>query len=257
MSEARTQPDAAQPLQVAHLFAGYARDAWIVEDASFALAAGTMTALVGPNGAGKSTLLKAILGLGPIVRAERIAFFGGGFAAARARIAFIPQRSAIDWDFPATALDVVAMGLAAKAGLFRRVGREALDAAERALESVGLRDLAREQVGELSGGQQQRVLVARALVAEPELLLLDEPFANVDAASEAHLAAVLRTLAARGRTVLAVHHDLRSVRAHFDEAMLLNRALLAHGPVASVLTDARLAEAYGFASVGAQRGAPA
>jgi ABC-type Mn2+/Zn2+ transport system ATPase subunit len=137
------------------------------------------------------------------------------------------------------------------------VGRDALGAAERALESVGLRDLAREQIGELSGGQQQRVLVARALVAEPELLLLDEPFANVDAASEAHLAAVLRALAARGRTVLAVHHDLRSVRAHFDEAILLNRALLAHGPVASVLTDERLAAAYGFASMGAQRGAPA
>jgi ABC-type Mn2+/Zn2+ transport system ATPase subunit len=245
----------APPLEVVHLRAGYVRDAWIVEDASFALAAGSMTALVGPNGAGKSTLLKAILGLAPIVRAERVAFFGGDLDAARARVAFIPQRSAIDWDFPATARDVVAMGLVARIGLFRRTGRGALAAAERALDSVGLLGMAHEQVGELSGGQQQRVLVARALVAEPELLLLDEPFANVDAASEAHLTAVLRAIAARGSTVLAVHHDLRSVRAHFDEAILLNRALLAHGPVAAVLTDARLAEAYGLAA--SRRGAEA
>jgi len=239
--------EAAPALEVAHLFAGYARDAWAVEDASCTLGAGAMTALVGPNGAGKSTLLKAILGLAPIVRAERVAFFGGGFAEARARIAFIPQRSAIDWDFPATALDVVSMGLAAKLGLFRRAGREARDAAHRALASVGLDAVALEEVGELSGGQQQRVLVARALVAEPDLLLLDEPFANVDAASETHLATVLRGLAERGRAVLVVHHDLRSVRTHFDEAILLNRTILAHGPVAAVLTDARLAEAYGFA----------
>jgi manganese/zinc/iron transport system ATP- binding protein len=237
---------ATPALEVRALSAGYLRDEPVVRDISLSLAGGSMTALIGPNGAGKSTLIKAMLGLVPFVVAERIAFFGTSLSAARHSVAYIPQRSQIDWNFPASALDIVAMGLYPKLGLFRRVNRDAREQARAALAAVGLADAARAQIGELSGGQQQRVLVARALAQDAQLFLLDEPFANIDAVTETRLAEVLRGLRDRGRTILAVHHDLRSVRTHFDSAILLSRTLVAQGPVADVMTDAMLAQAYGF-----------
>ena len=187
-----------------------------------------------------------MLGLVPFTTAGRVAFFGVDLAAARHRIAYVPQRAQVDWDFPANALDVAVMGAATRLGLFRRAGEATREAARRALAEVGLADAARVPIGSLSGGQQQRLLVARALAQDADLLLLDEPFANVDALSEARLAQAFRGLAARGRTVLAVHHDLRSVRAHFDEAILLNRRIVAHGPVAEAASEPMLARAYGF-----------
>lgn len=237
---------APNPLEIEGLSAGYTRDDMIVRDVSFTLARGSMTALIGPNGAGKSTLLRAILGLAPVVAARRIAFFGQDFARVRRQVAYIPQRSQVDWSFPASALDVVAMGRFARLGLFRRAGRETREAALAALATVGLDAAARTPIGELSGGQRQRVLVARALAQEAELLLLDEPFANVDAFTEEKLAETLRELCAKGRTVLAVHHDLHGVRAHFDAAILLRETIVAQGPVAAVMTDASLAAAYGL-----------
>ena len=238
---------AATPaLEVRSLSAGYLRDEPVVRDISFTLARGSMTALIGPNGAGKSTLIKAMLGLVPFVGADRIAFLGADLASVRKRVAYIPQRSQIDWNFPASALDIVAMGLYPSLGLFRRANRETREKARGALAAVGLADAARAQIGALSGGQQQRVLVARALAQDAELFLLDEPFANIDAFTETHLAEVLRGLRDRGRTILAVHHDLRSVRTHFDGAILLSHAIVAQGAVAEVMTDATLARAYGF-----------
>ena len=219
----------------------------MVRDASFTLEAGTMTALVGPNGAGKSTLLKGILGLLPVAPSGDVRFFGQSLATARARIAFVPQRAEIDWNFPASALDVATMGFAARLGVFRRPGRAGRDAAIRALETVGLRPQADTQIGELSGGQQQRVLVARALAADAELLLLDEPFANADLAASANLLATLRTLSTGGRTILAVHHDLAAVRAHFDRAIVVAGAIAADGRPSDVLDPARLAAIYGLA----------
>ena len=234
------------PLEVQNFSGGYTRDAEIVRDTSFTLAPGSMTALIGPNGAGKTTLLKGLLGLLPIANAQSVRFFGRSLEEARSRVAYIPQRSEIEWNFPATALDVVGMGLYRKLGLFRRVSRNAKEAARAALNAVDLADAAHAQVGELSGGQQQRVLIARALVQDADILFLDEPFVNVDAFSEERIAALLRDLRDRGRTILAVHHDLRSVRTHFEDAMLLNGRLLAKGAATDVLTDALLAEAYGF-----------
>ena len=237
---------ATPALEVRSLSAGYLRDEPVVRDISFTLARGSMTALIGPNGAGKSTLIKAMLGLVPFVGADRIAFLGADLASVRKRVAYIPQRSQIDWNFPASALDIVAMGLYPSLGLFRRANRETREKARGALAAVGLADAARAQIGALSGGQQQRVLVARALAQDAELFLLDEPFANIDAFTETHLAEVLRGLRDRGRTILAVHHDLRSVRTHFDSAILLSHAIVAQGAVAEVMTDATLARAYGF-----------
>ena len=235
----------AAPLAARGLRAGYAPGVAIVDGVSFALRPGGMTALVGPNGAGKSTLLKATLGLAPWCEGE-VRFFSGSFDAARARVAVIPQRSDIDWNFPATALEVASMGHYARLGLFRRVTREARAIAQAALADVGLADEARAQIGALSGGQQQRVLVARALAQRAELLLLDEPFANIDAASESRIVDALRRACAAGATVLAVVHDLAGARRHFDDAIVLNRRIVAHGPVSEALSPGPLELAYGL-----------
>jgi manganese/zinc/iron transport system ATP- binding protein len=240
----------ARPLVVEGLSAGYSRDAAAIEACSFALEPRTVTAIIGPNGAGKSTLLKALLGRdatdGPSWTEGSAAFFGSDFAHARSRVAVVPQRSEVDWNFPATALDVALMGCLARLGLFRRISREARDTARAALEAVGLLEKSDSPIGALSGGQRQRVLLARALAQQADLLILDEPFANVDAASERGIADALRRHAARGGTVLAVLHDLHAVRRDCDRALLLDRRILAHGAAHEVLSSPRIAQAYGL-----------
>jgi manganese/zinc/iron transport system ATP- binding protein len=210
----------------------------------FALPAGAMGVIVGPNGAGKSTLLKAALGIVPKVAGE-VGVFGMPFEANRHRVAYVPQRASVDWEFPATVFDVVAMGLYRELGLlrWRRAAHRAriLDC----LTRVGMRDFADRQIGQLSGGQQQRVFVARALAQDAELYLLDEPFAGVDAATERTLVSVLRALTEAGKTVLCVHHDLSTVADYFDHALLLNVRRIAAGPVREVFTEANLQQAYG------------
>ena len=205
---------------------------------------GVMAAIVGPNGAGKSTLLKAALGL---VRpaAGHVRMFGLPFAQVRGRVAYVPQRASVDWDFPADVLDVVTMGTYGRLGWFRRPGRAARAAAMAALERVGMQDYARRQIGQLSGGQQQRVFLARALVQGADLFLLDEPMAGVDAPTERAIVAVLKSLRDEGRTIIVVHHDPSTVQRYFDWMVLLNRRVIAQGPVASVYTREALARTYG------------
>jgi manganese/zinc/iron transport system ATP- binding protein len=205
---------------------------------------GVMAAIVGPNGAGKSTLLKAAVGL---VRpaAGHVRMFGLPFAQARGRVAYVPQRASVDWDFPADVLDVVMMGTYGRLGWFRRPGRDARAAAMAALERVGMQDYARRQIGQLSGGQQQRVFLARALVQGAELFLLDEPMAGVDAPTERAIVAVLKALRDEGRTIVVVHHDLSTVQRYFDWLVLLNRRVVAQGPMAEVCTREALARTYG------------
>ena len=228
----------APALEVRGFSAGYSASDPKVVDASFSLARGSLTALVGPNGAGKSTLLKGILGLTPVHEPERVRFFGTALEHARDRVAYLPQRSELDWDFPATALDVACMGLYRRIGVFRRVTRAARGEARDALALVGLSGLADRPIGELSGGQRQRVLVARALAQRADLVLLDEPFANVDEPTERAIASLLRALAEGGTPILAVHHDLAMVRSEFDEAIVLDRTIRAHGRVAEALGNA-------------------
>lgn len=217
---------------------------YAIQDIDLAVPAGVMGAVVGPNGAGKSTLIKAVLGLTEPT-AGRALLFGEETHRARHRVGYVPQRSTIDWDFPATALDVVVMGLYRKLGLFRRPGRAERAAALDALAAVGMDALATRPIGQLSGGQQQRVFLARALVQDADLYLLDEPLAGVDAVSEAALVDVLRRLRDDGKTVLAVHHDLGTLDDYFDWLALLNVQLLAQGPLEDVYTDENLARAYG------------
>ena len=234
---------AGNAVELAGFRAGYSAAEITVHDVDLRLARGSLTALIGPNGAGKSTLLKGMLGLTPVHTPERARFFGQPLDAVRGRVAYLAQRSELDWEFPLRALDVVATGLYARIGLFRRVGREPRARAARALDLVGLADAAQTPIGALSGGQRQRVLVARALAQEADLLLLDEPFANVDAQSERTIAEALQRLRAAGATILAVHHDLASVRAHFDDAVLFQGTVRMHGPVDEVLAEPAAAHA--------------
>jgi manganese/zinc/iron transport system ATP- binding protein len=236
-----TIPD--HPLAIRGLTVAYGdRPAVFSVDADFP--AGTMTAIVGPNGAGKSSLLKGALGLAPRLAGEA-RFFGRPLDAARRRVAYAPQRAAVDWDFPARAIDVALMGLYAELGPFRLAGRAHRDRALACLDRVGMADFAERQIGRLSGGQQQRVFLARALAQGAGLYLLDEPFAGVDAATERALVDVLRGLRDEGRTVVVVHHDLATVAEYFDRVLLLAGRRVAEGPVATAFTAEALQEAYG------------
>ncbi|MFN3970932.1 MAG: metal ABC transporter ATP-binding protein [Gemmobacter sp.] len=214
-----------------------------VEDVTATFPAGTMTAIVGPNGAGKSSLLKAALGLIPAQKGA-VRVFGGTLETMRHRIAYMPQRAGVDWDFPLRAFDVVAMGLYRRTGPFRRLTRADRALAMESLARVGLADLARRQIGALSGGQQQRVFLARALAQEAELYLLDEPFAGVDAATEAAIMRVLSGLRDGGAAVVAVHHDLATVAERFDRVLMLNRRVVAEGPVETAFDPAIVARTY-------------
>jgi manganese/zinc/iron transport system ATP- binding protein len=207
---------------------------------------GVLVAIVGPNGAGKSTLIKAALGLIPRASGE-VLVYGKPYAQQRGRgvVGYVPQRETVDWDFPVSALDVVAMGRYGRLGWFRWVGRRDRDAAMACLARVGLADLASRQIGQLSGGQQQRVFIARALAQEAKLYLMDEPLAGVDAATEQAIVAVLRDLRAQGCTVLCVHHDLQTVGDYFDHALLINTRVIAAGPVREALTRENLHRTYG------------
>ncbi len=216
----------------------------VLEGVDARFAAGAMTAIVGPNGAGKSTLLKASLDLIPRSTGE-VAVFGAPFATMRRRVAYVPQRAAVDWDFPARAIDVVLMGLYRETGALGRLTQPLRRRAMDALARVGMADFAKRQIGALSGGQQQRVFLARALAQGADLYVLDEPFAGVDAATEAAIVAVLHRLRSDGRTIVAVHHDLATVPAYFDRVLMLNRRVMAEGPVATAFTAATLAETYG------------
>lgn len=205
---------------------------------------GAMTAIIGPNGAGKSTLLKAALGiLKPLSGQTKI--FGRPLAESRDRTAYVPQRASVDWDFPTRVIDVVLMGLYPKLGLLGRVRASHRSTAVDCLRRVGMEDFATRQIGQLSGGQQQRVFLARALAQEADLYLLDEPFAGVDAATEKAIISVLQSLRDAGKTVVAVHHDLSTVRDYFDRVFLINTRKVAEGKVDDVFTTENLQAAYG------------
>lgn len=216
----------------------------VLWDVDLSLPAGKLIAVVGPNGAGKSTLLKAILGLVPIT-AGWVRIDGQPVSKRRQTLAYIPQRTTVDWDFPTNCLDVVLMGTYGRLGWFRRPSKRERDLARRCLDQLGILSLADRQISELSGGQQQRVFLARALAQEARTYLMDEPFAGVDATTERAIVDLLRQLRDQGRTVVCVHHDLQTVPEYFDWVVLLNLRLVAVGPVAEVFTAANLHQTYG------------
>ncbi|MCC7426185.1 MAG: metal ABC transporter ATP-binding protein [Alphaproteobacteria bacterium] len=230
-------------LAVRHLTVAY-HESPVLWDVSWTTPAAGLIAIVGPNGAGKSTLIRASLGLVPKVSGQAL-FFGQPLSAVRARVGYLPQRSSVDWDFPASALDVVCMGRYRLHGWIGPLGRRHREAARAALAEVGMADYADRQIGQLSGGQQQRVFLARALAQDADLYLMDEPFAGVDAATERTIIEVLRILARAGKAVVAVHHDLATAPDYFDHVLILNGRLVGAGPMDSVFTPENLQRAYG------------
>ena len=231
------------PLAVRGLTVSYGeKPAVFSVDATFA--PGAMTAIIGPNGAGKSTLLKATLGVIPRLSGD-VTVFGAPIEKARKRIAYVPQRASVDWDFPTAVIDVVLMGLYPEAGLLGRLSGTMKAQAQDCLDRVGMADFAHRQIGQLSGGQQQRVFLARALAQAADLYLLDEPFAGVDAATERAIIDVLKLLKSKGKAVVAVHHDLSTVRDYFDHVFLINVRQVAEGPVEAAFTAENLQATYG------------
>ena len=239
----RPEHSPQSPLSVHAMTVAYQRKP-VLWDVDYDAPANKLIAIVGPNGAGKSTLIKACLGLAPMASGV-VEFWGKGLRASRARIGYVPQRESVDWDFPVSALDVVCMGRYRKIGWCRPVSRAHKEAALVCLERVGMREYASRQISQLSGGQQQRVFLARALAQEADLYFMDEPFAGVDAATERAIVDVLRELRARGKSVVAVHHDLQTVKEYFDEVILLNMRVVASGPVGEVFTSENLVKTYG------------
>ncbi|SFT36434.1 metal ABC transporter ATP-binding protein [Sedimentitalea nanhaiensis] len=239
------QPSRAMesPLSIRGLTVSYGQKP-AVFSVDMAVEAGKMTAIIGPNGAGKSTLLKAALGIVKPLSGQ-IQVFGAPLERQRARIAYVPQRASIDWDFPTRVIDVVLMGLYRQLGLLGRVRNTHRLRAKHCLERVGMADFAERQIGQLSGGQQQRVFLARALAQDADLYLLDEPFAGVDAATEKAIINVLKSLRAEGKTVVVVHHDLATVRDYFDNVFLINTSKVAEGPVDTCFTAETLQATYG------------
>lgn len=216
----------------------------VLWDIDLAVPPGVLMAVVGPNGAGKSTLLKAILELVQPV-AGRVFVMGQPRTRQRCPIAYVPQRGSVDWDFPASVRDVVVMGTYGRLGWLRRPGRSEWAETDAAIEQVGLTGLGQRQIGQLSGGQQQRVFLARALVQNAAVYLMDEPFQGVDAVTEKAIVEVLRGLRATGRTVVVVHHDLATVPEYFDHVALLNVKLIASGPTNTIFTNENLRATYG------------
>ena len=200
---------------------------------------GVMAAIIGPNGAGKSTLLKTVLGL-TRPTAGHICVHGRPPEQSLQRIGYVPQRSAVDWDFPTTVLDVVMMGRYGHLGWLRWPGRDERERALAALEKVHIRHLSDRQISQLSGGQQQRVFLARALVQEADVYFLDEPMAGVDATTERTIVQLLQALRDAGKTVIVVHHDLQTVRDYFDWLVILNVRVIAQGRI-----EEHLHRAYG------------
>lgn len=204
---------------------------------------GKLTAILGPNGAGKSTLLKAMLNLIPI-SSGKISFFGKPYKEFRKDISYVPQSESVDWDFPTDVLDVVMMGTYGKLGWIKRAGKKERELSLEALKKLGMEEFVDRQISDLSGGQQQRVFLARALVQDSEIYFLDEPLKGVDAKTEKEIMKILKELRDSGKTIIVVHHDLRTVEEYFDDVVLLNKLVVASGSVREVFTEENINKAY-------------
>ncbi|PAX51728.1 metal ABC transporter ATP-binding protein [Brunnivagina elsteri] len=215
-----------------------------LEKVSFAIATGQLVGVIGPNGAGKSTMLKAMLGL--VANSTGwVKFCGKPLKQQRGKVAYIPQRSHIDWDYPTTVWNVVMMGRTLKTGLFRGYSRQSKELVEAALERVGIWNLRDRQIGQLSGGQQQRVFLARALAQEADILFFDEPFTGVDIKTEEIIFEIFSKLKLENKTLLVISHDLGDTLRHYDQLILLNKYLVALGSREEVITPGNIQKAYG------------
>jgi high-affinity zinc uptake system ATP-binding protein znuC len=207
-----------------------------LEDLNLNIEIGSLMALVGPNGAGKSTLIKTIL--------KFLKQITGEIKINAKTLAYVPQRNSVDWDFPTTLFDVVEMGCYGRVGLFKRVSKEEKQKVLKAIEQVGMLEFKDRQISELSGGQQQRAFIARALVQEADIYLMDEPFQGVDSTTEKSIVEILKQLKAEGKTIIVVHHDLQTVPTYFESVALINKAVIVSGKVSEVFTQENIDVTY-------------
>ena len=207
-----------------------------LEDFNLDVEIGSLMALVGPNGAGKSTLIKTIL--------KFLKQITGEIKINGKSLAYVPQRNSVDWDFPTTLFDVVEMGCYGRVGLFKRVNKEEKVKVLKAIEQVGMLDFKDRQISELSGGQQQRTFIARALVQEADIYLMDEPFQGVDSTTEKSIVDILKKLKSDGKTLLVVHHDLQTVPTYFESVTFINKTVIASGKVEKVFTQENIDMTY-------------
>lgn len=207
-----------------------------LEDLNLNIEVGSLMALVGPNGAGKSTLIKTIL--------KFLKQITGEIKINAKTLAYVPQRNSVDWDFPTTLFDVVEMGCYGRVGLFKRVSKEEKQKVLKAIEQVGMLEFKDRQISELSGGQQQRAFIARALVQEADIYLMDEPFQGVDSTTEKSIVEILKQLKAEGKTIIVVHHDLQTVPAYFESVALINKSVIVSGKVSEVFTQENIDVTY-------------
>lgn len=207
-----------------------------LENLNLDVEAGSLMALVGPNGAGKSTLIKTIL--------KFLKQITGEIKINGKTLAYVPQRNSVDWDFPTTLFDVVEMGCYGRVGLFKRVNKEEKQKVLKAIEQVGMLDFKDRQISELSGGQQQRAFIARALVQEADIYLMDEPFQGVDSTTEKSIVDILKKLKSEGKTLIVVHHDLQTVPTYFETVTFINKSVIASGKIKEVFTQENIDMAY-------------
>lgn len=231
------------PIEIKDLSVSYGRKR-VLSNIFLNIEKGKIYGVVGPNGAGKSTLFKSVLSLIDI-NAGDIKITGGTLADNRKKIAYVPQKDDVDWNFPAVVNDIVLMGRYPHKKVFSRLNAKDQDIADKAMEQLGIIDLKNRQIGELSGGQQQRVFLARAMAQEADIFLLDEPFVGVDMTTEDRIIKTLKKLATEGKTMLVVHHDLSTVEDYFDMVVLLNQRLIAAGPTKSTFTEENISKTYG------------
>jgi manganese/zinc/iron transport system ATP- binding protein len=230
-------------LDVSHLTVSYQSNPTLV-DFSVTVPQGVMCGIIGPNGAGKTTFIKAVLGLISAATGT-VTILGKTVADARKHIAYIPQRSSVDWDFPLTVFDMVLMGCYGRLGWFKRPTDADHIKVYESLAAVGLKDYADQSISVLSGGQQQRAFLARALMQDAQIYFLDEPFAGVDIATEQIIINLFKQLRDEGKTVIVVHHDLFTASSYFDWAILLNKTCVVSGPVEQALAPTYLEKTYG------------
>ncbi len=229
-------------LEAHNLTVSYAKKA-VLWNMDFKIPTGKMVGILGPNGSGKTTLLKCAMNL---LEAD------GGYtkllnedlSTVRDKISFVPQRQSVDWDFPISVEEVVEMGLFKAKSWRQKSTKTNQEKIAAALEQVEMQSFAKKQIGELSGGQQQRVFIARALVRDADLYLLDEPYVGIDAATEKKISSLLKSLVAKGKSVITVHHDLKSVTEYYDWLLMMNNHVIANGPCNEVYTPENIAKTY-------------
>lgn len=222
-------------IEIKNLMVAYGENI-ALENLDLKVEKGSLMALVGPNGAGKSTLIKAILGF--------IKVAGGEIKIDTKNVAYVPQRTAVDWDFPTTLLDVVEMGCYGRLDFLKRIKAKDKERILKVIDEVGMTEYKDRQISELSGGQQQRTFLARALVQDAELYLMDEPFQGVDSKTEKTIVEIMKKLKQENKTLLVVHHDLQTVSQYFDSVAFVNKKVIAYGKTEEIFTKENIEKTY-------------